>query len=230
MLMSMRFVRPGLALVSMALAAAAIDARPAAEIHALVTYVTDGDSLWVQPAAPTAAIEVRLVDIDAPEICQEWGVQSRNALKAIVQGRSVTLQPVAHDHYGRTLARVIVDGVNVNERLVQEGHAWSTRGRWDRGPLMKDERMARALRRGLHAQPGAVMPRDFRRTHGSCHAEHAVAIPASGASAAYRCDSRTRCAQMTSCAEATFFTQSCPGVTMDGNHDGVPCEKQWCRP
>jgi hypothetical protein len=44
----------------------------------------------------------------------------------------------------------------------------------------------------------------------------------------FRCDGRTRCSQMTSCAEATFFLKNCPGVKMDGNGDGVPCEKQWC--
>jgi len=43
-----------------------------------------------------------------------------------------------------------------------------------------------------------------------------------------RCDGRTRCPQMTSCAEATFFLNNCPGVEMDGNNDGVPCERQWC--
>ncbi|MDM0075864.1 excalibur calcium-binding domain-containing protein [Variovorax sp. J2P1-59] len=47
--------------------------------------------------------------------------------------------------------------------------------------------------------------------------------------ASFRCDGRTHCSQMTSCAEATFFLKSCPGVKMDGNGDGVPCEKQWCR-
>lgn len=43
-----------------------------------------------------------------------------------------------------------------------------------------------------------------------------------------KCDGRTHCSQMTSCAEATFFLKNCPGVLMDGNHDGVPCEQQWC--
>ncbi|MEO6743439.1 MAG: cold shock domain-containing protein [Caldimonas sp.] len=46
---------------------------------------------------------------------------------------------------------------------------------------------------------------------------------------AYRCDGRTYCSQMTSCAEATYFLKNCPGVKMDGNNDGVPCEQQWCR-
>jgi len=44
----------------------------------------------------------------------------------------------------------------------------------------------------------------------------------------FKCDGRAYCSQMTSCAEATFFLQNCPGVKMDGNNDGVPCEKQWC--
>lgn len=46
--------------------------------------------------------------------------------------------------------------------------------------------------------------------------------------AAFQCDGRTLCSQMTSCAEATFFLKNCPNVKMDGNHDGVPCEQQWC--
>ena len=52
-----------------------------------------------------------------------------------------------------------------------------------------------------------------------------VAEPASGP---WRCDGRTHCSQMTSCAEATWFLKNCQGVQMDGNHDGVPCEQQWC--
>ena len=42
------------------------------------------------------------------------------------------------------------------------------------------------------------------------------------------CDGRTQCSQMTSCAEAKWFINHCPGTQMDGNHDGTPCEKQWC--
>jgi Excalibur calcium-binding domain len=34
---------------------------------------------------------------------------------------------------------------------------------------------------------------------------------------------------MMSCEEATWFLAHCPGVEMDGNRDGVPCERQWCR-
>jgi hypothetical protein len=44
----------------------------------------------------------------------------------------------------------------------------------------------------------------------------------------FKCDGRKYCSQMTSCEEATFFLLNCPGVKMDGDHDGIPCERQWC--
>lgn len=47
--------------------------------------------------------------------------------------------------------------------------------------------------------------------------------------AQYRCDGRIHCSQMTSCAEAKFFLNNCPGVKMDGDRDGIPCEDQLCR-
>ena len=52
--------------------------------------------------------------------------------------------------------------------------------------------------------------------------------PLEAAPSPYRCDGRTHCSQMTSCAEATYFLRHCPGVEMDGDHDGIPCEQQWC--
>lgn len=44
----------------------------------------------------------------------------------------------------------------------------------------------------------------------------------------FRCDGRQHCSQMRSCAEAKFFLAHCPGVKLDGNRDGTPCEQQWC--
>ena len=44
----------------------------------------------------------------------------------------------------------------------------------------------------------------------------------------YKCDGRQYCSQMHSCEEATFFTKNCPNTKMDGDGDGIPCEKQWC--
>ncbi len=57
-----------------------------------------------------------------------------------------------------------------------------------------------------------------------------VSQPVPKASITYRCDGRKHCSQMSSCAEAKFFLSNCPGVKMDGDNDGIPCEDQWCKP
>ena len=54
-------------------------------------------------------------------------------------------------------------------------------------------------------------------------------VPVTTASPTFSCDGRKHCSQMTSCAEATYFIQHCPNTKMDGNNDGIPCEKQWCK-
>jgi hypothetical protein len=56
----------------------------------------------------------------------------------------------------------------------------------------------------------------------------APVVPAETASDSFACDGRTYCSQMTSCAEAEYFLSHCPGTKMDGDHDGIPCERQWC--
>lgn len=44
----------------------------------------------------------------------------------------------------------------------------------------------------------------------------------------FSCDGRRYCSEMHSCAEATYFLRNCPDTRMDGDHDGIPCERQWC--
>ncbi len=159
-------------LVALPLAGTAAPARqatPTPALEGVVSKVTAGDSLWFTPAGQ-APIEVRLRDIDAPEICQPWGEEARRALADAALGKPAQLRISARDSYGRAVGTVVVDEVNLGRYLVEEGHAWSTRTRYDRGPLVAQERMAKALGRGLHAAGGAVMPKVFRASHGPCPA------------------------------------------------------------
>ena len=52
--------------------------------------------------------------------------------------------------------------------------------------------------------------------------------PPPAVTSSYRCDGRRYCSQMKSCAEAKYFLAHCPGVEMDGDGDGIPCERQLC--
>ena len=223
----------------------------AASLTGKVVRVIDGDSLVFQSDRNEKPLEVRLKDIDAPEGCQPGGEEARDFLQSYVRDKSVQLDTRGRDHYGRTLAVLKVAGVDVNQRLVAEGHAWALRVKWDRGTYVSQEKMAQALKRGLHAERGAMLPSEFRRTRGPCAGPDAAASEPAGsppgakeagpkaaamvapsvspvAAGRFRCDGRTHCSHMTSCEEATYFLQNCPGVKMDGNHDGVPCERQWC--
>lgn len=225
-------------------------ARPGPGIEGTVTSVVDGDSLWLTPAAGGRAIEVRLAGIDAPEICQDGGAEAKAYLVELALKKPARLLPAGagrgRDPYGRTLGTLVVDGVEVNRRLVEEGQAWSLRIKWDQGPYVAQERMARALGRGVHkAGSAALQPKDFRLRHGPCAGPAAASATPSPPPAAlpqsaprppvaaapagpYRCDGRIHCSQMSSCAEATWVLQHCPGTQMDGDRDGIPCETQWC--
>ncbi len=229
---------------------AAVQAAPPpkpAPLQGVVTQVSDGDTVRFTPAGG-APIVVRLANIDAPEICQAWGAEARRALTDLALNKPATLRPTGRDSYGRTVGVLVVEGVDVAQSLVEGGHAWSLRWRNDAGPLVKQERMAKALNRGLHEGGAAIKPSDFRRINGPCAASGAsqgavppaapvlaAAVPPLPAArsmtvaAAYRCDGRKHCSQMHSCDEAKYFLANCPGVKMDGDHDGIPCEDQWCR-
>jgi cold shock CspA family protein len=46
--------------------------------------------------------------------------------------------------------------------------------------------------------------------------------------ARFQCQGKIYCSEMTSCEEAVFYLKNCPGVKIDGDGDGIPCESQWC--
>jgi endonuclease YncB( thermonuclease family) len=227
--------------------AAGKNAKPApkpqqpVELTGTVSRIVDGDTLWLTSAADAEPVVIRIEGVDAPESCQAGGADATQALTKLALNRTVTVKVVAHDDYGRTVGKVYDGVTDVGDRMVRDGHAWSTRYKYDRGPYVAEERMAIALKRGVHAEAGAVMPRDFRQRNGPCEAAKAPAAAAAAAvtpgavkvaaasGAAFRCDQRSYCSQMTSCEEATWFLKNCPGVKMDGNRDGVPCEQQWCK-
>lgn len=166
MIASLRF-RRWLALAAMLLAVAA--PAHAATFQGVVTHVTDGDSIWVRPDAGGAPHEVRIHGIDAPEICQPFGDQSRQALAAQVLHRAVTVKSRAQDSYQRTLANVTAGGQDVGGWMVRHGHAWSYRFRGKGGPYQAQEASARAERLGLWRSGDLMNPRQFRKQHGSCY-------------------------------------------------------------
>lgn len=135
-----------------------------------VSYVSDGDTLWVRPDAGGPPRKLRIDGIDAPEICQAGGPVAREVLAQRVLYRHVEVTIRRHDDYGRGLARIRIDGHDLGGQMVQAGQAWSYRWRRDLGPYAAEEALARQSRLGLFAADATELPRDFRQRHGSCHA------------------------------------------------------------
>lgn len=134
-----------------------------------VVRVQDGDSVLVRVPGRTQPVAVRLQGLDAPELCQKGGLQSKQALEDLLANQEVTVIERGLDSYGRTLARIQLRGRDVGRQLVAQGHAWSYRQGDDLGPYAAEQRQARAARIGVFAQARPEPPRAFRQRHGPCH-------------------------------------------------------------
>ena len=97
-----------------------------------VTYVHDGDTLYLDPGTGGDELKVRLIGIDTPEIGENaecYGDVARDRLRAVLpEGTVVTVvaEDGPLDQYGRSLLHVYLpDGTHVNRLLIDEGLAWA---------------------------------------------------------------------------------------------------------
>lgn len=140
----LRFALPWAVLVPLVALAGAFDAK--------VVSIADGDTVTVLTAA-NEQIRIRLAEIDAPEGGQPWSNRSKQALAALVHGRTVRVEPLTTDRYGRTVARLYVGNIDVSAELVRQGHAWVFRRYVTDESLFAVEEEARAAGRGMWSLP-----------------------------------------------------------------------------
>jgi endonuclease YncB( thermonuclease family) len=128
-----------------------------------VIGVSDGDSITVRSGE--ANLKVRLAQIDAPETGQPWGTRSRQELAALVSGKEVTLVVTGQDRYGRTIAQIQADGLDVNRDMVARGAAWAYTAYLTDTTMIEVERGARNRAAGLWAMPEdqRIAPWVYRR-------------------------------------------------------------------
>lgn len=150
---------------------AAVQAAPTL-LQGVVARVVDGDTVWVRPLAGGDVVKVRIDGIDAPEICQAGGTESRQVLQRKVLHQQVTVNMRSHDDYGRAIGTVDLQGTDLGRWMVSSGQAWSYRYRRDAGPYATEEAQARAAALGIFRQKNAENPRTFRERNGSCYPSH----------------------------------------------------------
>jgi micrococcal nuclease len=136
-----------------------------------VSWVMDGDTLLLVPEDQKEPVKIRVDGIDAPEVCQPGGEASRDAMIRLALRKTVQVREFGHDHYGRQVARVSFNGVDLGAEMVRSGMAWAYRYRVGAGPYAKLQKVAQQEQRGLFAASDTAMaPPVFRQFHGTCHA------------------------------------------------------------
>ena len=94
-----------------------------ADIIGIVQKVVDGDTIHLTDDNGKLH-KVRLLGIDAPEIDQSFGFESREMLVSLVEGERVIIESRKKDRYKRILGKIYLDDMDVNLTMIREGLAW----------------------------------------------------------------------------------------------------------
>ncbi len=132
-----------------------------------VVEVTDGDTVKVIVRKGATPIKVRLHGIDAPELDQEYGEESKNALAVLVEGKVVLVDLLCLDKFRRWVG-ILHAGTSrqsVNKAMVEIGMAynWPTYGRVYGGH--NAQQRARSKRVGIWTRFGGEV-RPWMHRHG----------------------------------------------------------------
>jgi endonuclease YncB( thermonuclease family) len=130
-----------------------------------VVGVTDGDTITVLQGKN--AIKVRLYGIDCPEKRQAFGTRAKQFTSDLVFGKTVDVEAVDVDRYGRTVGVVsLPDGTVANREMVRTGFGW-VYSRYCKKPICLEwkrlESEAATAKRGLWKDKNPVPPWEWRR-------------------------------------------------------------------
>jgi micrococcal nuclease len=131
-----------------------------AQAHQVIG-IADGDTLTL--LVDQKPLKVRLANIDAPEKAQAFGQRSKQSLSDLCWKKDADYRVQDVDRYGRTVAVVTCNGVDVNRAQVERGFAWVYKKYNKDRALSALQDQAREGRRGLWADAEPVPPWEFRR-------------------------------------------------------------------
>ncbi|MBI3479260.1 MAG: thermonuclease family protein [Nitrosomonadales bacterium] len=195
---------------------------------AKVIEVLDGDTVLIKRT--NGLLKVRLAEIDAPEKSQLFGAASQQSLAAMVMGKQVKFVSQTMDQYGRMVAHLSVDGLDVNSEQIRRGMAWEYSNYHSNKALIALQNEAKLEPRGLWAQSNPTPPWEWRKLHPSVAPSGASSATASTSPGNPGCGNKKRCAEMSSCEEAKFYLSQCGVKSLDGDVDGTPCESLCASP
>ena len=127
-----------------------------------VVGVYDGDTITCIDDTNTQQ-KIRMAEIDAPELGQDFGTVSREAMAAMVFGKTVDVTDSGKDRYGRWIGHISVNGLNVNREMIATGNAWHYAAYSSDPSLAAVQSQAQTQKLGLWAQPNPTPPWNYRK-------------------------------------------------------------------
>jgi len=149
--LSLLFLWPGLVL-----------AASPTMVTGFIIKVYDGDTVTMVSCDGTIH-KIRLAKIDAPELKQDFGKESKLCLSDKILNQRVHVNILNQDMYKRDVGEIFKDGKSVNFKLVDEGCAWVYEAYNEDYSLEDLQVKARLLRRGLWEYPSPTPPWVWRK-------------------------------------------------------------------
>lgn len=128
-----------------------------------VTKVIDGDTIEVRQEKRN--YKVRLSEIDAPEINQKFGTESKNYLASLVLNKEIELIYITEDRYGRIVAKIYKDNKDINRSMVRNGLAWVYDYYVEDQSLYNDQNLAKKNSFNIWSEVSPTPPWVFRRSN-----------------------------------------------------------------
>lgn len=131
-----------------------------------ITRIHDGDSVHITPDNGQRIV-VRLAAIDAPELQQPFGMESRDFLRKFALNQQAVARCSKTDRYNRRVCSLYVDGEDAGLKMLKSGYAWhykrfeDEQNSRERRTYARAESSAQNRRIGLWAAQ-AEAPWDFR--------------------------------------------------------------------
>ncbi len=126
---------------------------------AQVIRVIDGDTIEISINNKTS--KIRFFGIDAPELKQNFGKQSKVALEKILKDKEVYIFSKNKDNYGRIVAIVKLKDVDINQFLVSQGYAWADT--YYTNAYIKEQEKAQKNKLGLWKDDNPIEPYKWRK-------------------------------------------------------------------
>jgi endonuclease YncB( thermonuclease family) len=171
-----------------------------------VVGVHDGDTVTLLMVG-NRQIKVRLAQIDAPELDQAFGQQSKQSLSAMVFNKTIKVEKETIDKYGRTVGTLLIGDVDANKEQIKLGMAWVYRKYLHDESLLPIEEVARQAMVGLWADVNPMAPWDYRHGGKQKKARNTLTAPRESTTQDNNavCEDKHYCKEMASSEEAKFI-------------------------